>query len=94
MIDDVLHHVEVDHTLRVIPPTHLREALFKEAHSGLFGGHLRSAKIHGQLAKHYWWPGMRADIVNLVTSLYGMCYQVVWKTCSPISLTNSSFWTV
>ena len=64
VIDDVLDHVEADHTLRVIPPAHLREALFKEAHSGLFGGHLRSAKIHGQLAKHYWWPGMRADIVK------------------------------
>ena len=64
VIDDVLYHVEADHTLRVIPPAHLREALFKEAHSGLFGGHLRSAKIHGQLAKHYWWPGMRADIVK------------------------------
>ena len=64
VIDNVLYHVEVDHTLRVIPPAHLRETLFKEAHSGLFGNHLCRAKIHGQLAKHYWWPGMRADIVK------------------------------
>ena len=62
VIDDVLYHVEADHTLGVIPPAHLREALFKEAHSDLFGSHLHSTKIHGQLAKHYWWPGMRADI--------------------------------
>ena len=64
VIDDVLYHVEPDKTLRVIPPVHCREALFKEAHNGLFGGHLRSVKIHGQLAKHYWWPGMRGDIVK------------------------------
>lgn len=54
VLDDVLYYAEADHTLRVIPPVHLREALFKEAHSGLLGGHLRSAKIHGQLSKHYW----------------------------------------
>ena len=35
-----------------------------EAHSGLFGDHLHSAKIHGQLARHYWWPEMREDIVK------------------------------
>ena len=61
LIDDVLYHVESDKTLRVIPPVNHRKALFDEAHSGLFGGHLRSAKIHGQLARHYWWPG---DIVK------------------------------
>ena len=36
--------------------------IFDEAHSGVLGAHLREAKIHGQLAKHYWWPRMRADI--------------------------------
>ena len=27
-------------------------------------GHLRDANIHGQLAKHYWWLQMRADITS------------------------------
>ena len=27
-------------------------------------GHLRDANIHGQLAKHYWWPQTRADIIS------------------------------
>ena len=64
VIDDVVYHVEADHTLRVIPPAHLREALSKEVYSGLLSGHLHSAEIHGQLAKPYWWSGMRADIVK------------------------------
>ena len=34
----------------------------EEVHSGQFGGHLRDAKIHSTLSKHYWWPGMRKDI--------------------------------
>ena len=64
IVNDVLYHVESDKTLRIIPTVDQREKLFGHAHSGLFGGHLRSAKIHSQLAKHFWWPTMRADIVR------------------------------
>ena len=63
IVDSILYHVEKDNTLRVIPATEDRERLFDEAHNGTLGGHLRDAKIHGQLAKHYWWLRMRADIL-------------------------------
>ena len=36
--------------------------MFEEVHGGPFGGHLRDAKIHGELSRQYWWPGMRRDI--------------------------------
>ena len=62
IVDGVLHHVEKDKTLRVIPPLSSRKKLFDEAHSGKLGGHLRDAKMHSVLSRHYWWPGMRADI--------------------------------
>ena len=39
--DGVLYHVEVDGTLRVIPPTKYHEKLFQEAHGGHFGAHLQ-----------------------------------------------------
>ena len=45
-------------------PSIERKLVFDEAHSGVLGAHLREAKIHGQLAKHYWWPRMRADITT------------------------------
>lgn len=64
IVNDVLYHVESDKTLQIIPPVDQREKLFEDTHSGLFGGHLRSAKIHSQLVKHFWWPTMRADIVR------------------------------
>ena len=64
VIDKVLYHVEKDKTLRLIPPQINRKKLFCDVHEGVYGGHLRDAKIHGELAKHYWWPGMRADIVS------------------------------
>ena len=60
--DRVLYHISENKTLRVIPPAGDRRGIFEEAHGGAFGGHLREAKMHIQLAKHYWWPGMRKDI--------------------------------
>ena len=64
LIDKVLYHIERDKTLRLIPPQNNRKKLFHDVHDGPYGGHLRDAKIHGELAKHYWWPGMRSDIVS------------------------------
>ena len=62
MEESVLYYVESDKTLRLIPPAGDRKYLFEEAHSGKFCAHLRDAKVHGELSKHYWWPRMRANI--------------------------------
>ena len=62
LLEGILYHVESDKTLRIIPPTSHRKKLFNEVHSGLLSGHLRDAKMHGELSRHYWWPEMRADI--------------------------------
>ena len=62
LLDGVLYHLEKDKTLRIVPPMCDRQALFEEAHSGPYGGHLRETKIHSELARHYWWQGMRRDI--------------------------------
>ena len=62
--DCVLYRVESDCTLRVIPPSSMREKLFSEAHSGKFGADLSDTKVHSELHKHYWWKGMRSDITR------------------------------
>lgn len=64
MLEGVLYYVEKDKTLKIIPPQEDRKSLFTEVHSGRFGGHLRDAKIHGELSKGYWWPGMRSNIIQ------------------------------
>ena len=64
VLDNVLYRIEIDSTLRIIPPTSDRHKLFLETHRGVFSGHLREAKIHGQLRKHYWWPKMRKDVAH------------------------------
>ena len=58
VIKGLLYHLEPDKTLRVVLPKSDWKRVFDEAHAGPFGGHLRDAKVHGQLAKHYWWPRM------------------------------------
>ena len=58
----VLFYVAKDKTLRVIPPTSDREPLCQEVHSVTYGAHLQEAKIHSELSRYYWWPGMRSDI--------------------------------
>jgi hypothetical protein len=62
MLDGVLYWIADDKSLRIIPPTADRHKLFLEAHEGVFSSYLHQAKIHGQLSKHYWWPGMRKDL--------------------------------
>ena len=62
--DSVLYWIASDSTLRVVPPHDMRKRLFQEVHSGRFGAHLRDAKVHSALYKHYWWDGMRADIAR------------------------------
>ena len=64
LIDNVLYHQEPDKTLRIITPLADRYTLFKKAHAGRFGGHLRDSKIHSQLHRTYWWPNMRNDITK------------------------------
>ena len=64
LVDGVLFHIESDKSLRIIPPTADRKGLWEQLHSGTCGGHLKCAKAHGQLSRHYWWSGMRTDIVN------------------------------
>ena len=62
LLGGVLYHLSEDKTLRIVPPASDRHKLFLEIHEGAFSGHLRQAKIHSQLSRHYWWPGMRKDL--------------------------------
>ena len=83
MVDKVLYRVEPDKTLRVVVPESDRESLFHEAHSGKYGGHLREVKIHSRLSHHYWWPGMRQDIVKWCRTCLVCATRSVGKQIKP-----------
>ena len=69
-LNEVLYWMESDSILRMVLPQSHRERLFKEMHNGRFGAHLSATKVHSELRRHYWWPGMRRDITQW-TSLSG-----------------------
>ena len=49
---------------------------YNEAHAGVFGAHLDDAKVHSELRRHYWWNGIRNDI---------MCWTHGWLVCNTLS---------
>ena len=61
LIDKILYHLELDNPYPMVD----WEETFLEAHCGPFSGHLGDAKIHSQLSRHYWWPGMRQEITHV-----------------------------
>ena len=81
--DRVLYRIEADKTLRIIPPEADRQKLFREVHEGPFAGHLREAKIHGELSRHYWWPGMRSDLAKWCRSCMLCATRSVGKPVRP-----------
>ena len=70
-------------SLWFIPPSSDQRTLFDEAQSGKFAGHLREAKIHSELARHYWWPGMRADITSWCRACLPCATRSVGKSVRP-----------
>ena len=86
IVDSVLYRVESDKTLRVIPPTSQQENIFHEVYGGRLGAHLCDAKIHGELSQHYWWPGMRNDIIWWCKSCITCAsHQVGWAIRPPLT---------
>ena len=83
LLEGVLYHVERDKTLEVIPPECDRRPLFDEVHGGTVCGHLRDAKIHGELSKRYWWPKMRSDIIQWCRACLVCASQQVGQVVHP-----------
>ena len=86
MEDKVLYRVEPDSTLRVIPPVDQHEKLFQKAHSGVFKVHLSGVKVYNELRRHYWWSGMRSDIMHWTRgSLVCATRSTGRATCPPLT---------
>ena len=53
----------------------LRKNILEEAHSSSYAMHPGSTKMYQDLKLHYWWPGMKKDIVEFVAKCL-TCQQV------------------
>ena len=65
LVNNVVHRIAMDGTLRIVPPFKDRKGLIQEAHEGKLAGQQWDAKIFGQLSRTYWWPGMRKEVTQL-----------------------------
>jgi hypothetical protein len=52
----------------------MKESILREAHDSAYSIHRGSTKMYKDLKTHYWWYGMKRDIVEYV-SLCDTCQQ-------------------
>nr|GFA18061.1 hypothetical protein [Tanacetum cinerariifolium] len=68
--------IEIYDTRLVVPnDASLREALLTEAYSSPFSVHPGSTKMYHDLKQHFWWSGMKRDVVMFVSKCL-TCQQV------------------
>ena len=60
----------------------------EEAHSSAYAMHPGSTKMYHTLKEHYWWKGMKRDIVEFVSKCL-TCQQVKAEHQKPIGLLKS-----
>ena len=46
----------------LVVPGKMSQRLLHKAHGGRFAGHFGEKRVYDLLRRHYWWPGMRADV--------------------------------
>jgi hypothetical protein len=53
----------------------LKDEVLREAHESRFATHPGSTKMYRDLKEYYWWPNMKRELAEFVSS-YGICQQV------------------
>ena len=61
----------------------LRRDIMEEAHSFAYAMHLDSTKMYKTLKKHYWWNGMKKEIVGFISRCL-TCQQVTADHQRPV----------
>ncbi|GMF47160.1 unnamed protein product [Phytophthora fragariaefolia] len=67
--DDGLIYAETGVTEeRIVLPAVFWALAFKEAHDGIWAGHLRGPQTYDRVGRMYWWPHMREAVHNWVSA--------------------------
>ena len=76
------------HRLCVPDVGELKEEIMEEAHFSAYAMHLGSTKMFNTLREHYWWRGMKKDVVEFVSRCL-ICQQVKAEHQRPAGLLQS-----
>jgi len=65
LVDGILYFIDPkhDHRKRCAVPSHLRNQILEESHSGPMAGHFAGEKLYKCLVTHWWWQGMYSDVM-------------------------------
>ena len=58
-----------------MPAGTIRKEILTEAHTTPYSVHLGTTKMYRDLKMHYWWPGMKKDVIEFVEQCL-TCQQV------------------
>lgn len=61
---NVLQDIKWSATYQVIVPTAYRSQVLSLAHDHPWSGHLGVTKIYSRVLKHFFWPGLKSDVVH------------------------------
>ena len=64
------HNALLYYKERICVPPSRHEEVFKLAHDGLSSGHQGVSKTQARVAKHFYWPGMYADVKRYVNTCH------------------------
>ena len=73
------------HRLCVPDVGELKKEIMEEAHSFAYAMHLGSTKMYHTLRKHYWWRGIKKDVIEFVSRCL-ICQQVKAEHQRPTGL--------
>ena len=66
IIDDVLYHVNTEEELRIVVPDALQEAIIRETHEGMMGGHTGRDKTFDIIRRRYFWKNLAVQVYSYV----------------------------
>lgn len=61
---DVLDGGDLNTTYQVVVPTAYRSQVLSLAHDNLWAGHLGVTKTYDRVLRHFFWPGLKSDVVR------------------------------
>ena len=70
ILDNILYYLDSTKKdrKRCVVPSHLRQQVMEEYHSGPLSGHFSGDKLYKTLVHHWWWQGMYTDALNHCSS--------------------------
>ena len=93
IVDNILYYLDSatkKDRKRCVVPSHLRQQVMEEYHSGPLSGHFSGEKLYKTLVHRWWWQGMYTDVLNHCSSCPVCHCSPFWQSQQTTSPTHPS----